>query len=243
MTEIIPAIDLIDGQVVRLSQGRFDQARVYSSRPLEVARRFADAGVRRLHVVDLDGARDGRPQNLGVVENMCRETAMVVDVGGGIRDASILQDVFNAGAAMVSVGSQALINPDEVESWIERYGAEKFFLGADVRGENLVYRGWQASSSVGWREFIGRWMGRGVNYFFSTNVERDGDLQGADHDLYKAMMKQFAGIRLVASGGVSSIRDAELAREGGLDGVIIGRAWYEGLITMDEIKQFMQYAG
>ncbi|MFO7616197.1 MAG: 1-(5-phosphoribosyl)-5-[(5-phosphoribosylamino)methylideneamino]imidazole-4-carboxamide isomerase [Bacteroidales bacterium] len=232
MMEIIPAIDLIDAKAVRLTGGRFGEVTVYSDNPVAEAQRFEQAGLRLLHVVDLDGARTGEPHNLDVLKGITGATGLKVDFGGGVRSREALVAVLNAGAGQVSIGSLAVTNPHLLEEWIAEFGPDRFFLGVDVRDECLVYHGWQSGTNVTWQEFIARWMGSGVNRFFCTDVERDGLLAGPAVDLYKRIISHFPGIELVASGGVSSAEDLILLRDAGLSGVIVGKAIYEGRVDI-----------
>ena len=239
MIEIIPALDLIDGQCVRLSRGVFDRVTIYDNNPAEIARAFEGAGITRLHVVDLDGAREGRPSNLAVVRQLKQETRLRIDFGGGIRSRESILKAFESGADQVSIGSVAVTRQDWLREWIDGFGPGRFFIGADVRGAHIVYRGWQAESGLHWREFIGNWMGAGIGDFFCTDVDRDGELKGPSFGLYEEMLGHFPGINLVASGGVSSIDDIRRLDEMGLMGVIIGKALYEGRFTLDDVRNLL----
>ncbi len=241
--ELIPAIDLLDGRCVRLHRGDFKTARFYPHDPVELAAQFEDAGIRRLHMVDLDGARTGVLHNLAVAGKVCAGTGLKVDFGGGIRSKADLYRIFAVGVSMVSIGSLALTQAEDLTDWIGEFGPDRFFLGADVKGDHLVYRGWQADSGVGWPEFIGKWTGLGIMNFFSTSVERDGDLTGPDLALYERIRAQFQDISLVASGGVSGWDDLEQLSRIGMTGAIIGKAFYEGKITLNEIGERNGYVG
>lgn len=234
MIEIIPAIDLIEGHCVRLSKGDFGKVTSYSDDPVETARSFEASGIKRLHVVDLDGARTGFPGNLGVLADLVRSTSLRVDFGGGIRSRSILDEVLKAGATMVSIGSMAVGRPEILQDWIGEFGPERFFIGADVKGDCIAYHGWQTESAIHWSEFIGRWMSAGITNFFCTDVERDGELTGPAIGLYQDILKQFPGIRLVGSGGVSSEEDIQALEDIGIEAVIVGKAIYEGRIRMED---------
>lgn len=235
MMEIIPAIDLINGQVVRLSGGRFGEVTIYSNDPVSEGQRFERAGLHRLHVVDLDGARRGEPQNLDVLRAITGQTGLAVDYGGGIRSYKSLAQVFQAGASQVSIGSMAVTDPIMLRDWIAEFGPDRFLLGADVRDEMIVYHGWQAGTRIQWTEFISQWLGYGITQFFCTDVERDGLFTGPAVALYQKMMIQFPEIELIASGGVSSMDDLNALREAGLSGVIIGKALYEGRLDLDDL--------
>jgi cyclase len=230
MIEIIPAIDLMDGKVVRLTGGKFDTKKVYSDDPVEVARRFRDQGFLYLHVVDLDGARGGRPEHIPVLRAIAGIGGLKVDFGGGIRTKEDFQAVLDAGADRVSIGSLAVTRPAELEEWILEYGPERVLLGVDVKDEKVAYHGWQSESAIGWREFIGFWLSKGIDRIFCTDVDCDGALAGPATGLYRRILDQFPGIRLIASGGVSSNEDLVALEEAGLKGVIVGKAIYEGKV-------------
>ncbi|HBB90200.1 MAG TPA: 1-(5-phosphoribosyl)-5-[(5-phosphoribosylamino)methylideneamino]imidazole-4-carboxamide isomerase [Bacteroidales bacterium] len=234
MIEIIPAIDLIKGRCVRLSKGDFGRVTSYSDDPVETARSFEASGIKRLHVVDLDGARSGSPGNIKVLRQLISSTSLKIDFGGGIRTRSNLEEVLGAGANMVSIGSMAVGRPEILREWIGEFGPERFFIGADVKGDCIAYHGWQTESAIHWSEFIGQWMGAGIINFFCTDVERDGELTGPAIGLYQDILKQFPGIRLVGSGGVSSEEDIRALDAIGLEAVIVGKAIYEGKIRMDD---------
>jgi phosphoribosylformimino-5-aminoimidazole carboxamide ribotide isomerase len=232
MMEIIPAIDLINGKCVRLSGGKFDTMKIYSDQPVDMARQFRALGVRYLHIVDLDGARTGTPVHLGMLKDIAAIDGMKVDFGGGIRTKKDFKAVLDAGADRVSIGSLAVTQPDELQEWINDYGADKILLGVDVKDEKVTYHGWQSESSLGWQEFIGFWLGKGITKFFCTDVARDGAMQGPAVELYTRMLNQFPGINLIASGGVSSPEDLVQLEEAGLKGVIVGKAIYEGKLSL-----------
>lgn len=232
MISIIPAIDLIDGKCVRLTRGEFHAVTVYSDNPVEVARDFESSGIKRLHVVDLDGARTGSPVNSKILRELVQHTTLTIDYGGGIRSREALTRVLEAGASQVSIGSIAVTQPDTLRGWVEEFGPERFFLGADVRGENITYNGWQNDSALHWKEFIALWLGMGITDFFCTDANRDGDMQGPAISLYQEMLRQFPGIDLVASGGVSSMDDLDELDAIGIRQVIVGKAIYEGKIKI-----------
>jgi phosphoribosylformimino-5-aminoimidazole carboxamide ribotide isomerase len=242
MMEIIPAIDLIGGQCVRLSQGDFDQKTVYSSNPIEIAQRFEDSGLQRLHLVDLDGAKAGEPKHLSVLEQITKKTKLKVDFGGGVRDIEAMKSILNAGAVMISVGSLALKNKVLMKQAITELGANSFFIGADVRDEQITVSGWLEKSNVHVLDFIKEYAELGVEHFFCTDVAKDGMLEGPSTNLYQKIIHRFPQIHLVASGGVSSLDDLMALQEINCAGAIVGKALYENRITLESLKPF-QHAG
>lgn len=240
MIEIIPAIDIIDGKCVRLSEGDFSRKTVYADDPAAAARRFADAGLRRLHVVDLDGARTGSPRNLAVLEQIASIDGLTVDFGGGIKTDADLERVFEAGAAIASVGSIAVKSPETLISWIERFGGERILLGADVRGEMIAVNGWQTATELAVVPFLRRWSGLGIRKAFATDISKDGMLAGPATELYQMLISAVPEIGLIASGGVRSIDDIRQLEAAGCVGVIVGKAIYEGRISVEEL---CEYAG
>lgn len=233
--EIIPAIDIIDGKCVRLTQGDYAQKKIYNERPLEVARAFEDAGLRRLHLVDLDGARAGAVKNWKVLETIAGKTGLAVDFGGGVKTSADVDIVLNSGAVLVTVGSLAVKDPVLFVSWLEEYGAARFLLGADVRDEKIAVSGWMETTDRWVYDFIQEYMDKGVRQLFCTDVSRDGLLQGPALDLYKNIVGKFPELHFIASGGVSGIDDVRRLAEVGCKGVIIGKAIYEGRITLKEL--------
>lgn len=238
MIEIIPAIDIIDGKCVRLSEGDFARKTVYDDDPAAVAQRFADAGVRRLHVVDLDGAKTGSPKNISVLERIASIKELAVDFGGGIKTDEDLAAVFDAGAAVASIGSIAVKSPENVECWIARYGGERIFLGADVRDGKIAVNGWQTATDIDVIPFLKSWFAVGIKRAFVTDISKDGMLAGPSVDLYKQIRSELPELELVASGGVSSIEDIYELDRIGCTGVIVGKAIYEGRISIGELKQY-----
>jgi phosphoribosylformimino-5-aminoimidazole carboxamide ribotide isomerase len=237
MIEIIPAIDLIDGRCVRLRQGDFAQQKVYRENPLEVAREFENAGLKRLHVVDLDGAKKGKLTNLKVLEEIAGKTKLAVDFGGGIKTAEDIRSVFDAGAAMAGVGSVAVKNQAEFFSWLDRYGGDKILLGADVKDEKLAINGWQTATEIEILPFLSEYSAAGVTQTFVTDISRDGLLAGSSPELYRKILAAVPGIKLIASGGVASLGDIAELEAIGCDGVIVGKAIYEGRITLAELSK------
>ncbi len=233
---IVPAIDLIDGKCVRLSQGDFEKKTEYSVSPLEIAKDFESRGVRYLHLVDLNGARTGEPKNFSVLEELSQETTLQIDFSGGLRSGESVKAAFKAGAHSVVVGSAAVKNPDEVKLWFESFGHEYFIIGADVRDEKLAISGWEEDTEVKVQDFIQEWIDEGITRFLCTSIAKDGLLSGPDFELYKNLNKAFPEIELIASGGVSSAEDIMQLEEMGIPSAIIGKALYEGKISLDELQ-------
>lgn len=240
MIEIIPAIDVIDGKCVRLSQGDYDQKKVYNENPSEVAKMFEDAGVRRLHLVDLDGAKAQHIVNYKVLESITSKTNLVVDFGGGLKSDDDLRIAFECGASMVTGGSIAVKNPDVFLSWIEKFGAEKIILGADVKDEKIAVGGWIETTDLSLIPFIKKFKDKGVDKVICTDISKDGMLQGASNDLYKKVLDNFPDLYLVASGGVSCMDDIKALNDANVPAVITGKAIYEGKIKLTEIASFLQ---
>ena len=234
--EIIPAIDIIDGKCVRLTQGDYAQKKIYNEHPLEVAAAFEDAGLRRLHLVDLDGARAGAVKNWKVLETLAGKTSLVIDFGGGIKTAADVDIVFNSGAALATVGSIAVKDAGLFSDWLSAYGADKFLLGADVKEEKIAVHGWQETTDIWIYDFIRDFMERGVRQVFCTDVSKDGLLQGPALELYRMIVKEFPELHFIASGGVSGMDDLHRLEEVGCKGVIIGKAIYEGRIRLSELS-------
>lgn len=237
MIEIIPAIDIIDGKLVRLSQGDYDLMKVYSNEPLDMAKTFEQAGIRRLHVVDLDGARASHIVNYKTLEAIATQTSLTVDFGGGLKSADDVRIAFESGAGMVTIGSTAVRQPALFLEWLEQYGAEKIILGADIKEGKIAVSGWTESSDARWQAFIQSFVHRGVTQVISTDISRDGMLSGPSTELYKDMMKEFPGLKVIASGGVSCMSDVRQLEEAGVPAVILGKAIYEGRITLAELAK------
>ncbi len=238
MIELIPAIDIIDGKCVRLVQGQYQQKKTYSDQPLQVARHFAGLGVRRLHLVDLDGAKAGKVVNLDILQSIAEDTALVIDFGGGIKSDEDIQSVFDAGAAMITAGSIAVKDRAKVEKWLAEYGPEKIILGADTRDGKISINAWQEDTTLGIFDFVQGYMNLGINRLICTDIARDGMLGGTALDLYKALKDRFPSLEIIASGGVSGMEDIRELDQAGIDGVIFGKAFYEGNITSQEIVEF-----
>ncbi len=236
MIEIIPAIDLIDGQCVRLRQGSYTDKTTYSSDPVAVAKAFAGCGLRRLHLVDLDGARAGAPQNLGVLRRIAAATSLAVDFSGGVRCDADLDRVFAAGAAYVGIGSLALKDPGLLKSWVRRFGPQRFLLGADVRDGKLAVQGWTEQSDVALFPFLEAMTGLGIRSVFCTDIAQDGMLAGPALELYSGIINVFPELELTASGGVRNMQDIRALETIGCKGVIVGKAIYEGSISLGELS-------
>ena len=238
--EIIPAIDIIDGKCVRLTKGDYNACKTYSDNPLDMALRFQDAGLRRLHLVDLDGARSKHIVNYPTLEKITGHTDLAVDFGGGIKATSDLETALGCGAAMVTVGSTAVTDPGLIGRWIEDFGQEHIILGADTRDGRISVNGWKEDSTLSLNDFIRDYMQKGITQVLCTDINRDGMLQGPSVELYQSLLKEFPGIRLIASGGVSSIQDLIDLKEAGLPAAIVGKAYYEGRITLEQLSQLSQ---
>ena len=236
MIEIIPAIDLIDGKCVRLSQGDFAQKTVYSENPLETAKAFENAGLRRLHIVDLDGAKNGKVTNLKVLETIAANTNLTIDFGGGIKTDEDINAVFGAGAAIASIGSVAVKNPERFFAWLDEFGGEKILLGADVKNEKLAINGWQTATEIEIIEFLREYAARGVTQTFVTDIAKDGLLQGSANELYAKIVREIPKVKLIASGGVAKIEDIDELEKIGCAGVIVGKAIYENKIKLEEME-------
>lgn len=232
---IIPAIDIINGKCVRLTKGDYAQQKIYNDNPVEVAKQFADAGIQRLHIVDLDGAKAGKIINIKVLEAITAATALEIDFGGGVKNITDVGNIFNAGAAMVTIGSLAVKHPEVLEEWLMEFGAEKFFIGADVLDEKIKISGWLEDSGVNIYNFIGQMISLGTTNIFCTDISKDGVMEGPSIDLYKKIMEQHPEINLVASGGVSTMEDVKELKAIGCEGAIIGKAIYEGRITLQQL--------
>ena len=233
--QIIPAIDIIDGKCVRLTQGDYAQKKVYNENPLEVALEFEAAGLQRLHLVDLDGAKAGAVKNWKVLETLAAKTKLVIDFGGGIKTDKDVDIVFNSGAALATVGSIAVKNEQAFVKWLLTYGADKFLLGADVKDEKIAVGGWLETTDVWIYDFIEKYIAHGVQQVFCTDVSKDGLLQGPATALYQHIIKKFPQLHLIASGGVSNMEDVLQLQQIGCSGVIIGKAIYEGRIAVSDL--------
>jgi phosphoribosylformimino-5-aminoimidazole carboxamide ribotide isomerase len=239
MIKIIPAIDIIDGKCVRLSQGDYAHKTIYNENPLEVAKMFEAAGITHLHLVDLDGAKQKRIVNHKVLHEITTKTALNVDFGGGVQSNEMIKLAFENGAKQVTGGSIAVRNPELFEEWLCEYGAEKIILGADAKNESIAVSGWEEDSNLSIYSFLNNWVAKGIKYSISTDVSRDGMLQGPSFDLYEKIMAENPSLNLIASGGISCIADVEKLNKMNIYGVIIGKAIYENRISMAELGKFL----
>ena len=235
MIELIPAIDIINGQCVRLTKGDYDQKKVYNDDPAAVAKEFEQAGFRRLHIVDLDGAKSKHIVNDDVLRRITSETSLIVDFGGGIKTGEDIEKAFEAGASMVTVGSIAVTQPQLFISWLNQYGADKMILGADVRNGMISINGWKEDSTEELLPFLKKYIGAGVKNVLCTEISKDGTLQGPAVMLYKEVMKAYPQLHLIASGGVSRKEDIEELEREGIPAVVFGKAIYEGRIDLKEL--------
>ncbi len=239
MIELIPAIDVIGGKCVRLAQGKYESKKVYADDPLDVAKAFEAHGIRRLHVVDLDGAASHHIVNYRTLERLATHTSLVIDFGGGVKSDDDLRIAFECGAQLVTGGSIAVKEPDVFCHWLQTYGPERIILGADVKEGRIAVNGWQEESACELFSFLGDYLSRGVTQAICTDVGRDGMLQGPSVDLYREILRQHPALYLVASGGVGSLHDVEALEAAGIPAVIIGKAYYEGRITLEEMEKSM----
>jgi phosphoribosylformimino-5-aminoimidazole carboxamide ribotide isomerase len=235
MIELIPAIDIIEGKCVRLTKGDYDQKKVYNENPVEVAREFERLGFKRLHVVDLDGAKSKHIVNDNVLRAITSETSLTVDFGGGIKTQEDIEKAFAAGASMVTAGSIAVTEPELFIQWLDKYGADRMILGADVRNGMISINGWKEDSTQALLPFLEYYIKRGVKKVLCTEISKDGTLQGPATELYKEVMNAYPDIHLIASGGVSSTEDILALDEAGIPAVVFGKAFYEGRIDMKKL--------
>ncbi|MCV6629098.1 MAG: 1-(5-phosphoribosyl)-5-[(5-phosphoribosylamino)methylideneamino]imidazole-4-carboxamide isomerase [Flavobacteriaceae bacterium] len=236
---IIPAIDIIEGKCVRLSKGDYNTKKIYNEDPLEVAKEFESHGISYLHLVDLDGAKSKHIVNYKVLENLASNTNLKIDFGGGIKSDEDVEIAFNSGARQITGGSIAVKNPELFKSWLDRYGASAIILGADVHGKHIATHGWQETSEMHLFPFLTKYMHAGVEYVICTDISKDGMLQGPSHDLYKDILETNPSIKLVASGGITSMEDVLRLKMLGCEGAIIGKAIYESTIGMKELERFI----
>jgi len=236
--QIIPAIDIIEGKCVRLTEGDYAQKIIYNEDPLEVAKTFEGMGLNRLHLVDLDGARAGEVVNWKVLEKIANKTGLTIDFGGGIKTEATLKTVLNTGATYATIGSLAVKSPLVFEEWLSRFGAQNFLLGADVYEEKIAIGGWIEKTNIDIIAFVQSYMDKGVSQLFCTDIQKDGKLQGPSIDLYEKIIKQFPTLQLVASGGVSQLLDLQALRTIGCSGAIVGKAIYENKISLKQLSDF-----
>ena len=236
--QIIPAIDIIEGKCVRLTEGDYAQKKIYNEDPLEVAKQFEGVGLMRLHLVDLDGAKSGKVINWKVLEKIANKTNLVIDFGGGIKTEATLKTVLDTGATYATIGSLAVKERAVFEQWIERFGADIFMLGADVHSEKIAVGGWLEKTEIDVYDFIGSYMNKGVTQLFCTDIQKDGKLEGPSIELYQKILQQFPSLQLIASGGVSQLKDLEELRTIGCSAAIVGKAIYENKISLSELSTF-----
>lgn len=234
--QIIPAIDIIDGKAVRLSKGDYSKKTIYNEKPLEVASQFEDAGLKRLHLVDLDGAKAGHVQNWKVLEIIASKTKLEIDFSGGLSSDKDVKITFDSGAKYASIGSIAVKKPSVFQEWLTKFGIENFILGADVLNEKIMIKGWTEATDVNVFNILKHYRSKGLKQFFCTDISKDGLLQGSSNDLYKKIIDEVEGIQLIASGGVSNMKDLEDLKAIGCRGAIVGKAIYEGKIRISDLK-------
>ena len=239
MIQIIPAIDLIDGRCVRLSQGDYARQITYDASPLDMAKRLSDAGIRRLHVVDLDGAKASRPCNIPVLSAITAATDIEIEWGGGIKSREALEEVFGAGAQHIICGSVAVRQPDDFRAWLKEFGGERIILGADVRDGRVAVSGWLEQANLTIDELIETFLDDGLKEVICTDISRDGMLNGPSFDLYTRLQKAWPEITFTVSGGISNMDDIRRLDALGLPRVIVGKALYEGRITLTDLKSFL----
>ncbi len=239
MIDIIPAIDLMDGKCVRLSQGDFSSRKVYSSDPVDMAMRFEDYGFKRLHLVDLDGADQGRLKHLKILEKIAGKTGLLTDFGGGVKNLSDVRSIINAGAFMVCIGSMAVKDEEELDLVLQQFGPDRIILAADAKDDQLVISGWKEPAGIPVLDFIGKMTGKNIARILCTDVNRDGMLGGTSVALYEKILERYPGLYLIASGGVGGIGDIELLERSGVPAVVFGKAFYEGKLGIDEMKDYL----
>ena len=235
---IIPAIDIIEGKCVRLTQGDYAQKKIYNENPLEIAKQFEDAGLQRLHLVDLDGAKAGRIINYKVLETLSSKTNLHIDFGGGLKSDGDLKVAFECGAQQVTGGTIAVKNRETFLNWINTFGAEKIILGADVKDEKIAVGGWIETSDIWLKDFLQVYVNQGIKYCICTDISKDGLLRGSSNELYERLLSDFKDLQLIASGGVTDMSDLEKLKEIGCFGAIIGKAIYEGRISLKDLEKF-----
>jgi len=237
MIPVIPAIDLVNGKVVRLSQGDFRQQTIYSDDPVSVAQQFEDAGLTRLHLVDLDGAKFGKVKQLAVLEQIVRATNLRVDFSGGIKTSDDLQQVLDAGAAVASIGSIAVESPDLLVGWLERFSGARIWLGVDALNGSVMVNGWQQNAGISLFQLVDRFYAHGLETIFCTSIERDGMLLGPSTSMYREIKKRYPDLVVIASGGVASLSDLSDLESAGCSGAIVGKAFYEGSISLAAVSK------
>ena len=238
--EIIPAIDIIEGKCVRLSQGDYNTKKEYSANPLAMAQKYEEIGLSHIHIVDLEGAKNGQPVNLESLAQITNQTELFIDYGGGIKTEEDLQSVFEKGADQITAGSVAVKHRNRVEKWLERYGREKIILGADIKGEKIAVDGWQNQTEVNIFDFIDSYLEAGIQYVICTDISKDGMLEGPAVSLYTDLVDKYPDLDIIASGGVSSAEDLKKLKETGVKGTIVGKAIYEGKIDLETLAELSE---
>ena len=236
---IIPAIDIINGKCVRLTKGDYTQVTVYNEDPLEVAKQFEDAGIKRLHLVDLDGAKAGNVKNWKILERIAGKTKLIIDFSGGISTKKNVEICFNSGASFAAIGTMAVSNEITFTGWILAFGAERFIIGADIIDETIVIKGWTEATTLSVFDLLDKYSAKGIKQFFCTDVNKDGLLKGPSTTLYEKIIKRFPFIDLIASGGISNMEDIEELKQAGCTGAIIGKAIYENKISLPDLKRYL----
>lgn len=235
--KIIPAIDVIEGKCVRLTQGDYTQKKIYHEDPLDVALSFQEAGLSHLHLIDLDGAKTGKVQNWDVIQRITKGTKLNVDFGGGIKTTEEIKRLIDLGIQQVNLGSVAVKDPQKVTEWLDQFGQDAIILSADVKEENISISGWQEGSGINLVTFLRDYVARGIKHVTCTDIGTDGMLTGPNVELYKKVLLSFPQLHLIASGGVSNLDDLEELKQIGVDGVIVGKAIYEGRITLEQLTK------
>lgn len=238
MIELIPAIDIIDGKCVRLTKGDYNNKKIYNENPVIVAKDFEKQGFRRLHIVDLDGAKSNHIVNVDILKRITSETNLIVDFGGGIKTDNDIELAFQNGASMVTIGSIAVTQPKLFVSWIDKYGPERIILGADVRNGKISINGWKEDSTEELLPFLKFYIDKGINKVLCTDISKDGMLQGTAIELYKSVMREYPSLQLIASGGVSCLSDIIELENNGIPAVVFGKAIYEGKINLNELWEW-----
>lgn len=236
--QIIPAIDIIDGKCVRLTEGDYDQKKIYNENPLEVAKMFEASGIQRLHLVDLDGAKMGKVSNWKVLETIATETGLIIDFGGGVKSTHDVQVVLESGAALVTVGSIAVKNKELFVEWLQQFGVTKFLLGADVKNGCIAIHGWMETTDLPVKDFMATYLALGVQQIFCTDVSKDGRMEGPSIELYTNLIELLPDLHLIASGGVSQLQDLVDLKAIGCSGAIVGKAIYENKISLNDLVHF-----
>lgn len=238
MIKIIPAIDIIGGKCVRLSQGDYDRVKVYDASPVDMAKQFADCGVSRIHLVDLDGAKASKPVNIRTLEQIANSVDLELEWGGGLSNDQALRDIFNAGAACGIIGSAAVLSPEKFSGWLKEFSGQRMILGADVRGHKVAVKGWTEDSEQTIEQVIERFLPEGLSQVICTDISRDGMLSGPNIGLYRQLQETFPGVEFTVSGGVAGPQDIEALAQAGMRKVITGKAIYENRITLRQIREW-----